>query len=350
METYNQCGNKYLISRILGYNEPPRKRTVMGTGVHAVMETLARIKLEIQNGKEEGIIESEELGSIPWDIISYDFPSLLTKEEVEVINRSRKNKQTYIGNCLIKVGSPRNGRDFVNSLINKAWEFCIKNKEIEKWNKSWEPIDKTELCNFCWLCIEQYDVRKQKILAVEQLFDLPIEHEDCRLDNGEYVRMKGFIDLITEPIPGTAELVDYKSGQKSNLYTGEIYTLNDFSSDIQLCMYRYAVRKLYPEIRSVMASILYLRDGGLFTPEELENSDEYIFDEVKKHIVELKNCKEPSVFSENREDFRCKHICWFARSKTFDENKCDCQFIKESVRNLGLAPTTELYKKESFNV
>lgn len=347
LEKFGNCENSYYLSYSLGYREPPRKRTIIGSALHAVMEVISLVKIEIQNGKIEGVVNHEELGEIPWDKISYDLPSLLTNEEVDKVNSSRKNKQTYKSECKLSYGAIRYGREFINSLIERSWEFCLK-QDVSFWNKPWMPVDKVELFNFCWMSLEQYPLRDKKIIAVEKQFDLPIVHESCKLENGEYVKMKGFIDLIVEVAPNILEVLDFKTGVRSNLYTGEEYTLGYFSKDIQLCMYRFAVKRLYPGVKEVITSISYIRDGGTFSCAEIDNHDEYIFEVVRSHVEELKNCKQPTVFSEDREDFRCKHICYFAKKKTFSDTKCDCEVIRDSVRENGLDYTTLMYHKENY--
>lgn len=306
------------------------------------------VKIEIQNGKTEGSVTHDELGEILWDKTSYEKASLLTKEEIDKINVSRKNKQTYKSDCYLTPGSVRYGRDWVNSLIELSWLHYSKNEDINFWGKPWVPLDRKELYNFCWMAIEQYSPMDKNIKYIELPFDIPLEHESCKLEDGSYIRIKGFIDLVVEISPGIYEILDWKSGQRQSLFTGEEYTLGYFSRDIQLCMYRYAIKKMFPEIKTVLTSILYLRDGGLFTPPEIDSHDEYIFGVVRSHVEELKACKQPTVFSEDREDFRCKHICYFAKKKTFSDSKCDCEVIRDSVRENGIDYTTLMYHKDNY--
>lgn len=346
MGSWNSCQLKWYFAYMLNMKDEPNKKALMGNIVHSMAEVLGLIKIEIQNGKTEGVISTEEIKDVQWDEISFTFPSLLNKEEVEFINKSRINKQTYISDCQLSVGSARLGRDFVNSLIEKSWKYYTEKYNTIEWGKT----DKRDVFNWSWMLLEQLEIRKLKILGCEVPFDLPIEHPDCKLDDGSYIRVKGFIDLVHEPSPQLLEVIDFKSGRRQNFDTGEEKTLNCLSKDLQLCLYKYIAKKLYPSHKHFMVSIQFIRDGGLFTPDINENSDEVIAETIHNHIQELKNVTDLKVLSENRDDWRCKYLCGASKRKTFDENKCDCQFIKESVRSVGLEKTTELYKKETFNV
>lgn len=354
IETFQSCNLKYVISYKLGFRDSARKKTILGTAMHAVAESLALIKKDMQSGKSEGIIKQDDLGEIEWDEISVTFPSILTQEDVKLINKTRVNKQIYKGDCQTTAGSVRYGRDFVSKLIEKAWNhYTVATKsEIEFWNQEWEKSDKVMLANMVWLLLEAFNPLQQFVIATEQEFDYPIEHEDCKLPDGSYIRIKGFIDLVYKDSANSSVIsyIDYKSGERKDFVTGEDKNLNDLAEDLQLTLYNMVMKKLYPEYKYVIGSILFCRAGGLFTPSFDENSDDTITKTIHQHIQELKNCKEVSVLSEARDDWRCKYLCGASKRKTFHETKCDCEVVKNSIRSEGLERTTELYKKEKFNV
>ena len=356
ISTWETCQLKFYFAYTLGMREGANKKALMGNIVHSVAEALGLIKIELQKGNKSGVVSTEEILDVLWDEISFNIPSILTKEEVDNINKSRINKQTYISECQVKEGDIRYGRDFVNALVEKSWiYYTTKYNNIE-----WSKCDKRDVYNWTWMMLEQLDIRKLNIIGVEVPFDLDIEHEDCKIPyedekTGEiigynYVRIKGFIDLIHEPVPGVREILDLKTGRRQDFRSGEEKTLSSLSKDLQLCLYKYIGKRLYPEIEHFLTSILFIRDGGLFTPENAEDSDEVIAKTIHSHIQELKNCTELKVLSEQRDDWRCKYLCDASKRKTFHSTQCDCEFIKNSVRTVGLEETTSLYKKEVFNV
>ncbi len=313
--------------------------------MHSVMETIALIKKEIQQGKESGVLDCE-LGKIPWDLVSFTSPTLLSQEDIQKINKSRINKKTYPGDCSLQLGSIRYGRDFINGLIQLAWDKYTKEteQEVAFWNQVWEKTDYRDAFNYTWLCIENFDPRFVEVIDVEKEFDIPIEHPDCKLENGDYIRVKGFIDLVYKS-NGIYCYIDYKSGERKDFESGEPKGLQELSEDLQLCLYKYAMQKLY-NIDTVIGSILFVRDGGVFTPYFPENSTQQVFKTIHAHINELKNCI-PQPVSEDREDWKCKYLCGASKRKTFSE-QCDCEVIRDSVRENGLDYTTLMYHKDNY--
>jgi hypothetical protein len=348
IECYDQCQLKYYIGYHLNYKDPGRKKTILGTMCHAVMECIALIKKEIQDGKTDGILECE-LGSIIWDEVSFMIPTVLSDDDVLVINKSRINKKTYCGDCNLRKGSVRIGRDFVNSLIETAWQKWTKEtvEDVKFWNQEWEKCDKRDLVNYVWLVCENFEIRDKSIevVDVEKEFDIPIEHPDCKLENGDYIRVKGFIDLVYK-INGIYSYIDYKSGIRVDFATGETKGLQELSEDLQLCLYKYAMQKLY-NVETVVGSILFLRDGGVFTPYFRDDSTEQVFKIIHKHINELRNCI-PQPVSENRDDWKCKYLCGNFRRNSFSDSKSNCEVIRDSVRENGIDYTTLMYHKDNY--
>lgn len=357
LETYLHCGLKFLLNYHLNKRDPPRKKTQLGVAVHIIAEILGQIKKEIQTANIqcpqtdekytycEGVLENTELGNIEWNEYDVMSPSLLTEEEVDKINKSRKNKKTYIGDCNIRYGQVRLGREFVKGLIEKVWIKITTDKEndVGFWNQEWEESDKNDLINYTWLLLECFEPRLHTIVDLEKSFDLPIEHPDCFV-NGEYIRVKGFIDVVYQEIPGTLSFLDFKTGERKDFSTGQEKNLESLSTDLQLCLYKYAIKKLYPDVKHIIGSICFIRDGGMFTPEFADDSDEYIFRTIHEHIKELRTCEQPTVLSETRDDFRCRYLCGGSKSFDYSKDKCNCQFIKEKIRENGIQRTIEEYK------
>lgn len=354
IETYQMCGLRYMINYSLGLRDPGRKKTILGTITHSICEVLASIKKEIQSGKKEGVVKHEDIGEIIWDEISFKLPSILTDDEIKAINKTRVNKQTYKSECQLKKGTIRYGREFLSKLIDKAWKvYTEKTKEeIAFWNQEWENIDKVMLVNYVYLILENLDIRNLWIIDIEKEFDLPLENDECKLPTGEYIRIKGFIDLVYKEKEDSEVIcyVDFKSGERKSFNSGEEKTLTDLAEDLQLTLYNKVMKIIYPNYQFVMGGILFLRDGGLFNPYFADDSDEVITKTIHEHIQELKNCTELKVLSEKRDDFRCKYLCKHSKATDFHSTTCNCEIIKQSVRTIGLEETTKKYKKETFNV
>lgn len=321
--------------------DPPNKKTIIGSAVHAVAEALALVKKNIQNGEEYGSITQDDIGNVAYNEVEFTIPSLILPEEAEKINASRINKSTYMGECKVLPGDVRLGRDFVNGLTERSWIYFTQLYPDYDWQKA----DRRDLYNFVWMLLAQVEIRKKKIIDVEKEFHLEINHPAAKLEDGSYIKINGFIDLVTEPSPGVYEIMDWKTGQRKDFESGEIKDLPKLSKDLQLCIYRMAAKSLYPNIKHFLTTIVFIRDGGAFTPEPLPDSDDYTYNVITEHIQELRDCLVPKTLSDTREDFRCKYLCQASKAKTFHDKMCDCAFIKDRIQEEGMDKVVEKYKK-----
>ena len=115
-------------------------------------------------------------------------------------------------------------------------------------------------------------LRNKKILGVEAAFDIDFGMEDI---HGNPMRSIGFIDLVVEEDPDTCHIIDHKFGMWKPSF-------DEFSEDIQVKLYSYAARKLFPGYKEYLITFDYARTSPLsysFTAEE----DELTRQEVVKY-------------------------------------------------------------------
>lgn len=351
MESFSLCENKYYIEGILGYRGEGGLKADIGSAVHAVMEYMALIKKKEQEQGWQPMYEHEpmidiyndELGHFAVSKSEWEEVRTLSSEEIDKINKGRINKSTYVDQKYLPYDTVRRAEKVIARLSALA-----QAKYLDKFSP--KPCDIRDYNNYIWMVLEQLDIFSVNVVAVELDFDMELPYEWAKKDDGNYVRMKGFIDLVLENTPGVIEIFDYKTGQRKELLKDDKKTYKDIKSDLQLAMYTYVINQLYPG-KTVAASLLYVRDGGLFTvcSEPHENED-YVLYEIRRHIETVKNCESPRLLDENRQHFVCKFLCGAAKNKTFSQDICDCQFIKSSIKEIGYEKVEASYKKEKFNV
>jgi hypothetical protein len=369
MENVETCELRYFYEYILKYRGEGGVKTIIGSAVHCVAETLARIKLNIQNNGEPFVV-MDDIGHVEYNPETWLTPRELSDIEVDTINKNRKNKATFKDQMVLRYKHVRMGEDLVNSLIDRAYEHYelekLINEAKEKGKK--DPFERNYR-EFCWMLLEQYDPRFENIVDVEFEFDIPIPYEWAKIETGEYVRLKGFIDLITEPEPGVLVVTDYKTGERSKFPSFETKSYSDIKKDLQLSMYCYALQTLFPD-KIIIANLFFIRDGGVFSVTFDADTNAITVNEVvHDHLQKVRACKTPSLLSPvmatasqaeidgfTFQDTRngtvssaCMYLCPAFKAKTFGAD-CDCKFLSSKIAEIGMDEVERLYSKKTFNV
>lgn len=368
MENVETCELRYFYEYILKYRGDGGVKTVMGSAVHCVAETLAKIKLNIQNGGENFIV-TDDIGRVDYDPETWLTPRELSDIEVDTINKNRKNKSTFKDQVALPYKTVRVGEELVESLIDRAYDYYELEKLInEARDKGKKDPFERNYREFCWMLLEQYDPRFENVVDVEFEFDLPIPYEWAKVD-GEYARLKGFIDLITEPEPGVLVVTDYKTGERSKFPSFETKSYADIKKDLQLSMYCHALQTLFPD-KVIIANLFFIRDGGVFSVTFDADSNAITVNEaVREHLEKVRACKIPSLLSPimatasqqeidnfTFQDTRngtvssaCMYLCPAFKAKTFSSD-CDCKFLSSKISELGMDEVEKLYSKKNFEV
>lgn len=215
---------KYFIEYVLGWHGPSNIKADMGTIVHKVLEIL----------------------------------SLLSKA-----NQSKK--RIYYDDICGKL----NTRYYdINQITSKVYHYYSQKFTQHKWSDyNWK------LCkDWVWKALKfndgMFDPRKRDIVDAEPHFDFEIDEPWAEYDfDGIKGRlgMKGTIDLVTAINDDIYEIIDWKTGQNKNWWTGEIKDLAYLQNDPQLRIYHYAAHQLYPYVEQIMVTIFYINYGGPFT-------------------------------------------------------------------------------------
>lgn len=339
IENHSLCELQFFYSYNLGYRSEGGLRTVMGSALHGVMEALMMMKLDMQ-GPKTGKITHEEMGEISYTEEEYWETRELSNSEVDEINKSRINKSTYIDQKKLPYGTIRTGEKLVRRLTDLSEQVYLSRFDLK-------PADKRDLWNFVNMTLETFDPRPHKVIAVELPFDIPLPYEWAKIPGtDDYVRIKGFIDLILE-IDNDYYIYDYKSGQRKDFNSGEKKTYKKMKEDLQLQIYVHILKMLYPD-KNIFANLLYVRDGGLFTMFFDDDVSEKVETEIKRHIEQVKNTKIPRLLDPTRSDFRCRTLCSACKNRTFDKNVSDCQFLISKIHEIGLDAVEEQYHKDRF--
>lgn len=334
---------------ILGLESIANQKTDMGTITHKVLEILAMIKQAAQNG--ENHISDDIVGTL---FFNEDWmkPTILTEEEIELENKSRLTKTIYKYDCLLPKNHIRYGLDLVNKIIDKVYDYYTKKLT----HHNWSAATAKQVKIMCWIALDfkngMFDPRRREILSPERSFDFPIEEEWAKLDNGEYLRLKGTVDLITKVDSDTIEIIDWKTGQRMD-WTSKDTPVKDFNrlcKDTQLMLYYYAVREMYPEYKHIILSIFFIRDGGPFSICFDEETIDKIKSKIKATASVIQDCQLPKMVSSAQTDFRCTRLCHFYKNNWPGTNVNMCKYVHEYIKKYGIEKASKDLRKSDFSI
>lgn len=358
------CQMQYFITYVLGWSSPSGQKAEQGTIVHKVLECLASMKKSIQSDPNCLSIEDEHLGLIHFSEKALLERIKLTDSKVDEVNKSRRNKQTYISPGFIKSGHERVGEKLVEEIFERSFDHYTS-KSIHKW----QPAHRRDCLNYVWMALDYkkgiFDPRLRDIVDTEPHFDIEIDRPWAKFDyvtpTGEEISgnlaIKGTIDLITRVDDGILEIVDWKTGQrldwanKSRSRDIPKKTYEKLCKDPQLMLYYYASKHLYPDEKHIMATMFFVRDGGAFSVcledlhmEELENMLEHRYREIRNSV-------NPKLISPNHADMKCKYLCAFAKNK-FANSDLDnmCHHVRNEIDEKGIDFVTLQYTKPGHKI
>lgn len=351
------CEQQYFLNYVLGIDRKVGKKADLGTTTHKVLEILAVLKKEQQEGKTVVEYKDNVIGEITVDTTTWLEPYRLSNTEVEFINSTRVNKQVYKTEAKLNYGHVRYGVPVVTEIIERVFSYY---KEKSTCDEKWYPMDLKNVTNWVWMALDYnnggFDPRKREIVAPETQFNIELPYEWAKYlyeFKGESIegrlKLKGTIDLLTKIDDNTYEVVDWKTGQRLNWATGKEKNYASLCNDFQLLLYHYACHYLFPDIEQIMVTIFFVRDGGPFSicfdKNNLKQTEEMIYN----RFMEIKKNTRPRMIDPLQESFKCNKICDYYKQKGPDGKTNLCRHIYKETGVIGIDKVVEQYKNPNFN-
>ena len=318
------CTASYFATYVLGHSQPTNKKALLGTVVHKVMEVLANCKLMIQNNpkKKKFVFSDEELGDI--------------KFTVEYLNSDK----------------------MLESLLDKSYKhYTASASHLE-----FDEVEDKKFCNDMidagiTLANGSYDPRNQDIFKAEQPFVFNFNFKNEKTGKIHDLMVRGTMDLVVREDKETLHLIDYKTGKRMDWANGTVKSFEKLYQDFQLKLYYYAIRKLFPEYKSVIVTIIFLRDGGPFTLCFEDSILEEVEQLLKDHMNKVLDNENPQPISEKRNDFKCRKLCHFYRNPLpgSNSNIPGCEYMEKFINHykaqgMPFDEISSMLRKKDFKV
>jgi hypothetical protein len=278
---------------VLGLDDGSNLRAELGTTTHKVLEILAIQKKNLQEDK---------------DPFSVDDPALETfKKHKDIFQEAN-----------------------VLSITKSVFDYYKERSEFDFGDTEFKTV--TKYVNKA-LTFKNgiFDPRNLKIVEPETYFEFPIEKDWAKLANGDYLKIRGTMDLTVERFPLVYECIDWKTGQIKDIKNGKLKDFNYFNNDFQLNLYFYALCKKYPEIKQFIITIFYIQFNAPFTMAFDRSNLIKTEEMIHKQMEEIQNCTQPKLLN----NWFCDRVCRFRKN-----GNDTCVRIKNRVLKEGIDKVT----------
>lgn len=227
---------------------------------------------------------------------------------------------TLVHNCLeILAKARKTGHDKLNDkytdpsyLLKICWRRHVRENPDVKMT--------LEDYNFCveqinYMMLSRFNPLRLKILKTEEQFEITIKKPQALLPNGKHIKLRGTIDLITEIDDETLEIIDYKTGKRSDWATGEVKDAEKLLHDTQLKMYDLATSVLYQKYKKRIFTLIFTSDGGPYTVSfDLDQPSKTLAEFITLvHRIRLDNTFERLKDRPKAAKWKCMYVCQFGR-------------------------------------
>ena len=276
--TYTDCQWLYALLYDYNFHSYSGLKSTLGSVVHLALELLAKAKKcnHHINQPQSKFLNPKYLLKVSWN-------RLINKQEPHV-----KKDKNY------------------NKSVNK--KFCLE--------------------QICTVLNTKFNPLLLEIIETELQFEIEIRKPGFQTEFGDFLKIRGTIDLITKFDENTIEVIDYKTGLRKDWNTGEVKEMEHLEDDIQFLIYNLAIRTLFPQYPNINFTVFFTQENKPISfAHSLEDTD-LVLSKLRQRFIEIKNNDIPKRLKDDRkrykEHFKCKYVCHFGKTKDqYGQSLCD---------------------------
>jgi len=293
INTYKHCPFSYFLGYILGMESRVGKAALQGSIAHQVFEWMALIR---KYRKYQ--VDPHYLLDKAWAIHIKRNPGIEIRKQTTKIDKETGDFK--------EAADFRKCREAIETVIDDQFynPYGVNVIDAEKWFALEMPGEE-------WSCVDEYGNKHQ-------------------------FAVRGLIDLIHEIDKDTIEIVDWKTGSKSDFHTKQEITDTILMREVQPRIYHLAAFLLYPQYKNVLVTFYYTGDGG---PITIALSPEDISMTIAALYRFFREIKQDTLIRRNRH-WTCK-MCSFERSGI-------CSKVWGDLHTMGNEYVEDQYAKLTF--
>lgn len=266
ISTFKNCEMDYFCRYILKLPERQKSSTMIGTGVHKVLECICGLSKQTQDGVKRPLIVDQYAGKV------YKSTPLQT-------------------------------------IIDRVYDKMVELTPKVEWKKA----DRTKYLKLVDIGLNsKHSPSQYRITDVEKYFRLQLsEYDWAKIDDENHLSISGVIDVLYIDDKGQHCVLDYKTGApKKDWNTNEIMEYKDFTTNMQLCMYYFALRKLMPDVQPVL-KLWYLQSDEVVTLFFDDSIFDYVEQFIRTNYEKIINLKKPK----QSKSWKCSSFCCWGKQK-----------------------------------
>lgn len=270
---FEGCQTDYYCRYILGLPQLDNKGQFIGIGVHKVLECLCNLEKQVIAGKKLPVVKDEYAGNV--------------------------YKTTSIEKLKDRV---------YKSIVAKTPKLQWEDKDRKKYDKLVDIGLKSKNAPY-----------GDEIIDTEKYFNIPLNYSWAKIEENKYLGISGVIDVYYKNSNGEHCILDYKTGKPEHDWnTNKKLIYSDYYKNIQLCMYYFALRKLYPNIEPII-KIWYLQNDKLITIYFSDDVIPYVEEFLEKSFEKIRKMEKPK----QSRSFKCTSFCSWGKQKFSDIDRPD---------------------------
>lgn len=97
----------------------------------------------------------------------------------------------------------------------------------------------------------------------------------------------------------------HNTGRRINWNTGQEKTLARLQTDPQLMLYYYAAKQMYPDAKTIIATMHFINDGGPYTIHFDNQTEQRVLDMLRRKFIAIRDCEKPRP----KRSWKCSSFC-----------------------------------------